>query len=113
MHEMSIAQSIIDIVKEEMIRHHVNTLHSIRVQIGRLSAIVPASLSFCFEIMTADTELEGAELLMEIVPLQATCMECNETFEVMDYTFICPHCKSKDIQTLAGQDLTVVEINAI
>ena len=112
MHEMSIAESLIDIIKEEMEKHDVKVLKSIKLEIGQLSAIVPASLSFSFDVMIKGTNLEGAELLMEMVPLKATCKDCNETFEITDYTFICPHCKSKDIRTIAGHELTIVEMNA-
>ena len=60
MHEMSIAQSLIDIVRDEMGKHGVTVLKSVRIQVGQLSAIVPDSLSFCFNIMTSGTDLEGS-----------------------------------------------------
>jgi hydrogenase nickel incorporation protein HypA/HybF len=110
MHEMSIAQSLIDIINEEMIKHNVSVLKSVRVHIGQLSAIVPKSLSFCFEIMTSGTELEDARLIMDIIPLKAICRECQQAFEVQNYSFECPHCSSVDIDTIAGQDLSIVEM---
>jgi hydrogenase nickel incorporation protein HypA/HybF len=113
MHEMSIAENLIDIIKEEMAKHNVQVLKSVRLEIGQLSAIIPASLSFCFVVMTKGTDLEGADLIMEMVPLKSICRECHETFEILDYTFICPHCACTDIQTIAGQNLSIVEINAI
>ena len=70
MHEMSIAQSLLDIIREEMAKHDARVLKSIRLHIGQLSAIVPDSLSFCFEVMTSGTELEGAKLIMEVIPLR-------------------------------------------
>jgi hydrogenase nickel insertion protein HypA len=59
-HEMSIAQSLFEIIREEMAKHDARVLKSIQLHIGQLSAIVPDSLSFCFEVMTSGTELEGA-----------------------------------------------------
>ncbi len=113
MHEMSIAQSLVDIIKEEMLKNDAKGLKSVKLHIGQLSAIVPKSLSFCFEVMTSGTELEGAELIMEIVPLRATCRECGESFEIHDYVFECPHCHSTDIDTISGQDLSIVEMEVI
>jgi hydrogenase nickel incorporation protein HypA/HybF len=110
MHEMSIAQSMLDIVKEEMVRHNATALRSVRVHIGQLSAIVPESLAFCFEVMVAGSDLEGARLITEVIPLRGTCLDCSESFQIENYAFECPHCGSADIKTIAGQDLSIVEM---
>jgi len=110
MHEMSIAQSLIDVIKEEMLKHDVRTLRSVRLNIGQMSAIVPDSLSFCFEVITTGTELEGTRLIMDIIPLRGYCPNCNDEFEIKEYAFICPSCNSKEIETIAGQDLSIVEM---
>lgn len=110
MHEMSIAQSLIDIVRDEMGKHGVTVLKSVRIQIGQLSAIVPDSLSFCFNIMTSGTDLEGAELMMEIIPLRGVCKTCKVEFEIKDYAFECPECGSPKIDTISGQELSILDM---
>jgi hydrogenase nickel incorporation protein HypA/HybF len=110
MHEMSIAQSLIDILKEEMLKHNARTLRSVRLNIGQLSAVVPDAFSFCFQIATEGTELEGARLIMDIIPLRGYCKDCEKEFEIENYAFACPHCEGTEIQTLGGQDLSIVEI---
>lgn len=110
MHEMSIAQGMIDIVEDEMRRHNAKVLRSIHVNVGRFSSIVPDALSFCFEIMTKDTDLEGARLFIDSIPLMGRCSSCNSEFEIKDYIFLCPVCGGLKIDTVSGQDLTVVEI---
>ncbi|MFH1487700.1 MAG: hydrogenase maturation nickel metallochaperone HypA [Pseudomonadota bacterium] len=110
MHEMSIAQSLVDILREEMEKNGARTLRSVRLSIGRLSAVVPDSLEFCFTVMTAETELEGATLIMDMVPLRGACHDCNKTFEIEDYAFLCPSCGGTNIETIAGQDLSIVEM---
>jgi hydrogenase nickel incorporation protein HypA/HybF len=107
---MSIAQSLIDIIKEEMAKHNVTKLKSVKLNIGQLSAVVPDSLSFCFEVITSDTELEGTKLDMEIIPLEGVCNDCHKNFEIEDYAFFCPHCSGKNIETIAGRDLSIVEM---
>jgi hydrogenase nickel incorporation protein HypA/HybF len=110
MHEMSIAQSLIDILEEEMTRHHAEVLKSVRLRLGELSAIVPDSLSFCFEIATKGTNMEGARLDMDIIPLKGVCQDCRKEFHIKEYVFECPHCGGKNIDTLSGQDLSIVEM---
>ena len=110
MHEMSIAQSLLDVIRDEMRKHNATELKSVLVHIGQLSAIVPESLSFCFEVMTSGTDLEGAKLNMEIIPLTGSCRTCGRTFEIKDYAFECPSCEGTDIETLSGQELSIVEM---
>ncbi len=110
MHEMSIAQSLIQVIKEEMLKHDAKTLRSVRLNVGRLTAVVPDALSFCFEVIIAGTELEGTMLIMDVIPLEGFCRECEKEFEIQDYTFVCPSCGSTKIKTIAGQDLSIVEM---
>jgi hydrogenase nickel incorporation protein HypA/HybF len=110
MHEMSIAQSLVEIIQEEMIAHEAKNLKSVRLQVGQMSAVVPDSLSFCFEIVTSGTSLEGAELIMEVVPLKACCQECGRSFVVQEHVFACPHCSGAKIDVFAGQELSIVEL---
>ena len=110
MHEMSIAQSLITILEEELEKHGARSLKSVRLHIGRMSAVVPDALSFCFQVMTEGTALEGARLDMEIIPLRGFCRQCGREFEVKDYDFVCPACASTRIESISGQDLSIVEM---
>jgi hydrogenase nickel incorporation protein HypA/HybF len=110
MHEMSVAQSLIDIIKEEMSTHEASTLRSVRLHIGRLSAVVPEALSFCFDVMTSGTEMEGARLIMDMIPIAGACEVCGNEFEIEDYAVCCPACGGTEIETTGGQELRVVEI---
>jgi hydrogenase nickel incorporation protein HypA/HybF len=110
MHEMSIAQSLVDLLREEMEKAGARKLRSVRLEIGRMSAIVPDALAFGFEVVTADTDMEGAELIMETVPLRGACRACDAEFEIENYAFECPRCGGNEIDTLSGQELAVREI---
>lgn len=110
MHEMSIAQSLLDIIKEEMQKHDAKILRAVRLNVGQMTAVVPQALSFCFEVITTGTELEGAQLFMDIVPLKGYCPECDAEFTIEEYTFMCPSCGGSKIETIGGQDLSIVEI---
>ena len=110
MHEMSIAQSLIDIVREEMSRHDVKKLRSVHLRIGQMSTVVPEALSFCFEVICDGTELEGTRLVMDVVPLIGVCRVCGMEFEIEDYDFVCPECGDSKIEVRGGQDLSIVEL---
>ena len=109
---MSIAQNLIDVLKDEMVKHQVKTLRSVRLNIGQMSAIVPDALLFCFQVITDGTELEGVRLIMDIDPLMGYCPSCDKEFEIKDYTFLCPTCESTKIDTIGGQGMSIVEMDA-
>ncbi len=110
MHEMSIAQSLVELLQEEMQKAGARTLRTVRLEIGRLSGIVPEALSFGFQVVTAGTELDGAELIMDIIPLRCACRECGGEFEMEDYDFHCLLCGGNEIDLLSGRELSVKEI---
>ena len=110
MHEMSIALNIISIVTDEMEKNNAGVLRSVRLKIGKMSAVVPDSLSFCFEIITKDTPLDEARLVIDIAPLMGFCRICEEEFEMDCYSFSCPNCGCTGIETISGHELSIVEI---
>jgi hydrogenase nickel incorporation protein HypA/HybF len=110
MHELSIAQNVVKIVQEEMRKHDAKSLKTVHLKIGTMSAIVPGSLSFCFDLITEGTEFEGSELIMDIIPLKGYCRDCQNEFEIEDYAFECPSCRSTKIKTISGREMDIVEI---
>lgn len=110
MHEMSVAQSLIEIIREEMDRHGAKHLRAVRLQVGEMSAVVPQLLAFSFDVITSGTPLEGARLMIETVPPEGRCAECGKQFEIRDYVFLCPACGGSQIETLAGQELSLADM---
>ncbi|RQD65494.1 hydrogenase maturation nickel metallochaperone HypA [Desulfonatronovibrio magnus] len=115
MHEMSIAHSLVEIIKQEMAKHGVTRLIRVKVKYGRISAIVPEALQTAFEAMTMDTDLQGAILEIEEVPLQARCRECRKEFAPEGDLLImtCPHCRAEfGHEIISGKDLYIDELEA-
>ena len=104
MHELAIAQSMFEIA-----RRHARGLRVTRVdvRVGRLRQVVPASLSFAFEVVAQGTELEGAELVIEQVPAAGTCRECGSAGELPDFPLLCASCGSVDLDIMGGEELEV------
>jgi hydrogenase nickel incorporation protein HypA/HybF len=109
-HELSIAQSLMEIVLEEGRRHRLGRVKLIRLQVGELAAVVPESLEFCFEMVSKDTIAEGAVLDIESVPVVANCSQCRMAFEVENHVFLCPQCGEPTFELVSGRELSVVSI---
>lgn len=112
MHEMSIAQSIFDIVIGEIQKYDVTRVLAINLKVGKMSAVVPSSLTFCWTVLTEGGPLEGSLLNIEEVPVQALCEECGQEFQVEAYRFVCPHCGSEKVKMISGRELAVQDIEA-
>ncbi|NIR49171.1 hydrogenase maturation nickel metallochaperone HypA [candidate division KSB1 bacterium] len=107
MHELTIANSIVSTVMEEIDRRDLPPVERIVVRIGALSDVVPEALQFNFEVITNDTVLANTELEIEHVPLEGTCRMCHHDFAVDDFMFTCPSCHSTDIRVTQGEELDI------
>jgi hydrogenase nickel incorporation protein HypA/HybF len=110
MHELSIAQDILNIVRQYVPEGQAAEVRSIRIRVGQLSGIVPESLDFCFGAIASGTSWQSAKLCIDRVSARAQCNSCGQRFEIADFAFLCPKCGSSDIRTLSGTDLQVVEV---
>lgn len=111
MHELSIAQSIVDTVVSQAEEHQAARVLCVRLRIGELSAIVEDSLAFSFEMVARDTRAEGARLEIETVPWQVRCTECRIIYRVSDAIPNCPACKHVGGETVSGRELQIVEMD--
>lgn len=65
MHELGITRNIVAIVSE---RASGQRVIRVRLTIGRLSAIMPDAIRFCFDVCAHNTPLEGALLEIDQPP---------------------------------------------
>ena len=106
MHEMAITQSVVDAVCEHAAGRRV---HSVKLEIGELCALVPDSMLFCFELATQGTVADGALLDLDVHPGAACCRTCQREFELHDLILLCP-CGSADVEILAGRELKILSM---
>jgi hydrogenase nickel incorporation protein HypA/HybF len=107
MHELSIAQEMVEICLQNADGQPIN---SVTLLIGSLSGVVPEALEFCFEACTRETLLEGAELRIEQVPATGRCSGCLLEFALDDYFSPCPSCGSYQVTLLSGDEMRVKEM---
>jgi hydrogenase nickel incorporation protein HypA/HybF len=108
-HELSICGSIADIASRHAKGRPVRT---ISVRVGQLRQVVPDTLVFCWELVTADTSLEGSRLAVEQVPARLHCRACDATADVGDLpVFICASCGAIDTEIVAGEEFLVTSLD--
>ena len=100
-------QEILKVIEEQVRINKVNQVHRVSLKVGKMMAVVPSSLNFCFEILSKGTMLEGAKLEIEEVPVKCKCKECGGEFIVESFIFACPDCKNTNLEQLSGNEFMV------
>jgi hydrogenase nickel incorporation protein HypA/HybF len=106
-HEVSLAEGIVRAVEAEARGRRVGTIN---VRIGALQRVVADSLSFGVEMLSAGTNIEGAEIVIEPVPARIACRRCAAESEVSPDLLACPRCNSFDVAVTAGEECHVTSI---
>ncbi|HXX63210.1 MAG TPA: hydrogenase maturation nickel metallochaperone HypA [Bacteroidota bacterium] len=110
MHELSIAQSIIEIVNEHVPTGDGASVKTVRLTVGEMAGVVVDSLEFCFGAITQGTPLGGARLEITSVPLRARCATCGKESKIEPTLFVCPHCEGSELTLTGGRELQINEI---
>ncbi|MBN3950817.1 MAG: hydrogenase maturation nickel metallochaperone HypA [Nostoc sp. NMS7] len=106
MHELGITKNIVAIVAEQAKGAKVQR---VLLEIGKLSAIMPDAIRFCFDICTQDTVLAGATLEILEIPGLAKCRQCGAEIALDKPYGIC-NCGSVQLDLITGEELKIKEI---
>jgi hydrogenase nickel incorporation protein HypA/HybF len=107
MHEMALAEGILDIVLSYADKNEAKKVTEISVLVGEMTGVVDESLEFCFTSIA-----KGAKLILKRIPLVARCLECGKETKIERYNFTCPHCGSLRMETISGRELRVESLEA-
>jgi len=111
MHELDITQGIVNTALQAGENAGARKIRSVRVKIGAFTGVEPHCLEFYFNVLTKDTIAAGAELVVEITPLAATCSACREPFAPQELCFKCPSCGSPEVEITSGRELCVESVD--
>lgn len=107
MHELSIANAILERVGQEAERRTGARFLKVGVRVGELSGVDPDALSFSFEALVKDSPWEPLELQIEVRPWVQRCRCCGHEFQVRDAETACPRCSAADTLCVAGNELDI------
>jgi len=107
MHEMAIAQGILDIVLKTAAEHSAVKVTGIKLLIGQMTQVEPECLKFGFAALAMGSIADGANVDITIVPLVGQCNDCGQQFSVEKYCFLCTNCNSPRVTVVSGRELAV------
>jgi hydrogenase nickel incorporation protein HypA/HybF len=113
MHELYIAESILKSTRESLPPEVLPAyVQEVRVQVGQLDAVIPETLSFIFDAIKASHGMSQAKLLIEQIEVRCRCRKCDHEFCLDLPLFICPICRSGQVEVLRGRGITLSRIIA-
>ncbi|MFH0800181.1 MAG: hydrogenase maturation nickel metallochaperone HypA [Pseudomonadota bacterium] len=127
MHELSIAQTIIETVAEKAVENGFTKVASAKLRIGKMAAFQREQLEFCLSSYEKAPALEGMSFDIEEVPVELACAPCGKRFadsRFDDCEFAhhiahapalylppdCPACSSGDVSVVAGREMELSSI---
>lgn len=118
MHELSMAQGIINAVLKTAEENDAIEVNEVTVEVGRLAMINPEQLQFILGVLVENTIMEDAEIKFENIPAEIQCYDCDFKGEAIiddkdHYAPLvkCPECDSLKVETLNGKDIIVKNIS--
>jgi hydrogenase nickel incorporation protein HypA/HybF len=112
MHELYLAESILNILQDYATRDGFKKVNSISLSYGRLSCIESKTLQFAFDVQAKGTRAEGATLEFQILPAMIHCFSCEKDLEIKNHAVVCPSCGGYDVVLTAGtEELQIIELD--
>lgn len=110
MHEMSLAQSIVEIVEKTAKENLSNKVASVHLIVGKLSGVEMHSLMQSLKIAGQSTVMKDAEIIVDRPEGTAWCMRCAKTVPLGRFGDPCPECGGYQLRVNGGREFRVSEI---
>lgn len=111
MHELSIAYNLVEIADEAARTAGAVRVKAVHLRLGAMAGVVEDALRFGFPIAAAGTLIEGAELVIDPVPVQVMCEHCAQSRTLTPpFVFRCPVCGQPAARLLQGRELQIESI---
>ena len=110
MHEISLAESVRQIIENAARDQGFNKVRRVILEIGQLAAVETEAMRFCFDAVMQGSIAEGAALQIIDLPGEGWCMQCAETVQITEQPGTCPQCGGYQVQATGGMQMRVKEL---
>jgi hydrogenase nickel incorporation protein HypA/HybF len=112
MHELALAESIMDAVSRELEAYPGATPLRVGVKVGVMAAVDVDALRFCFEIAVRGSEWPLLKLDAEVIPGEVHCLTCGHRTRAESTVLDCERCGSTQTVMHGSDelDLTCLEV---
>jgi hydrogenase nickel incorporation protein HypA/HybF len=111
MHELSVAESILEIASRHGQAAGASRVTRLNLVIGDLASVVDDSLQFYWDFVSKGTICEGAILHFQRVRATLQCSECGRIYGLDDGPGPCPACASSRVRVIAGEEFRLESVD--
>jgi hydrogenase nickel incorporation protein HypA/HybF len=105
MHELSVAQALVDQVEDLARQPGAVGVHLIRVRVGPLAGVVPDLLATTVPLSAAGTRAGQARLELVDAPIRVRCRSCAAETEAKANNLVCGACGNWQTEVVSGDEL--------
>ena len=110
MHELSIAESILEMVEQEALHNHFTKVKTITLTIGAVAGVEIELLNTYLPLVFDKTLAAEAHVIIEPAPAEAICNSCNEQSKLQSLHEMCPHCQAFQWQWISGREIKIKDL---
>jgi len=110
MHEMSLAESMLQIIEDAARTQGFARVKAVHLEIGQLACVELAAMRFCFDAVVKDTLADGAHLVIVETAGWGRCESCAHEMVLAALYEACANCGSHEIRVMAGDAMRVQEL---
>lgn len=110
MHELAVAQALVEQVDAVIRQHGATHASLIRVRIGALAGVVPEMLATAFPLAAAGSRMEHAVLDLVAAPITVRCQTCGMETEAAVNRLVCGACGDWHTQIVSGDELLLESV---
>jgi hydrogenase nickel incorporation protein HypA/HybF len=103
-------QGVFKLLEDIAVKNNLIKINKVILRIGKLRQVFPDFLRFAFENISKDTIADGAELIIEEIPITMRCKSCNQEFTVEHHTYVCPVCGAVKLELLTGKEVLIASV---
>jgi hydrogenase nickel incorporation protein HypA/HybF len=107
MHEIGLIEALMEAVER---RAAGRPIARVRFRVGTLHRVAEPAVAQAFELVSAGTVAEGAEVDLVILPVRVTCRGCGTETTDNDLVTVCPQCGATDLELTGGDELILESI---
>ncbi len=110
MHELAICQALMSQVETIASERNASHVVSIVIGMGPLSGVEAQLLQHAYPVASAGTVAEGAELVIESLPVRIKCLQCGHESDAKPNKLVCSHCGDWRTTLISGDELMLMSI---
>ena len=110
MHEMSLAESVRQIIEDAARKQNFIRVKTVWLEIGQLACVEKEAMRFCFDAAMRGSIAQQARLEIVETAGRGQCIQCSLDIPVAALYEPCPNCGSYQVRVTGGDEMRVKEL---